>query len=63
MYPKPIKKRSGGTSTLPAHLSSEQMVQYHVDKEQKKLQEETEKENRKEDRKRKKGKKEEQKEE
>ena len=56
VYPKPTvkkKQNGGGTSTLPTHLSSDQMIQYLEDKENKKLQDEQEKNERKEARERK----------
>ena len=51
-YPNPPSKpqRSGGTASMPKHLSSEQVVQYLEERRQRKLQEEEDKRKRKADR-------------
>ena len=51
-YPKPVirKKQKAGTSDFPAHLSSEQMIKYLQEKEEKKQAAEEEKKKRKEER-------------
>ena len=55
-YPNPPCKaqRNTGTSSMPKHLSSEQVVQYLEDRQRKKIQEEEDKQKRKSERERKK---------